>query len=408
MSVDQKPRYDSLVLSGGGAKGAYGAGAAKALAVYRAKKEICNPICFVGASAGALNAAILASFPPDQFLEAADELLKFWREASNRKVLGILIPWQKYQFCKANVLNNVPLIGRQPFSVYSNAALRRLVESKVKRLKAVVAAQNNAEHHLIVAVTDYTEGSLKAFYHSHTFRQCVDYDRSRNDSRKPPRLLHCCEITANNLVDVLLASAAIPVFFPPVKIDENYYIDGGVGNNTPTREAAYFFRYLQERELGVAGDAFCMLLDDPRHREDEPDSGRLLGIVLRTLNIYHYVHMKPIVKGWGRINKEVEEHHGRVTELVRWAREEQGWDHHMVTALEQQIKKSLWNLGGATARVSVPLHVVEPSTSLGDTLSFSPSGIKRNIEAGYVDMLNVLYPPAERNHEYEELRNAPI
>ena len=36
--------YHCLVISGGGAKGAYGAGAAKAIEAYRAKKKITNPL----------------------------------------------------------------------------------------------------------------------------------------------------------------------------------------------------------------------------------------------------------------------------------------------------------------------------------------------------------------------------
>ncbi len=417
MSTVGLPTYDVFVLSGGGAKGAYGAGAAKALAVSREKKGVRHPICFVGASAGALNAAILASYQPDEFLQAADELLKFWREANNRNILGNWIPWQKFQFFKANMLNWIPCVGRRPFYVYSNAALRKLIESKTKRLAEAIQAQDT-EHHLIVAVTDYTEGSLKAFYYSPTFAKCVDYDRlfanpkTSPDPKKKPRLDHCHLLGANILVDVLLASAAIPVFFPPVKIGSNLYIDGGVGNNTPTREAAYFFRYIEERKWGVMGQAYCVLLDEPRRRQDELNTDRLLGIVQRTLDIYHYVHMKPIISAWSRINHEVDEHRDRLLELLQWA-EDQGWGPSMVAALDQKIKakNGLWDLGGIAARVSAPLRVVEPSMSLGDTLNFSPASIKRNIETGYLDMLKAIYPQDDkgnRNREYDDLKEKPI
>ena len=40
--------YDCLVLSGGGANGAYGAGVAKALDAYRNQKGIPRPICYTG------------------------------------------------------------------------------------------------------------------------------------------------------------------------------------------------------------------------------------------------------------------------------------------------------------------------------------------------------------------------
>ena len=35
----------------------------------------------------------------------------------------------------------------------------------------------------------------------------------------------------------ILASAAVPGFFPPVEIDEQYYVDGGAWLDTPTRPA---------------------------------------------------------------------------------------------------------------------------------------------------------------------------
>src|SRR6476646_9242298 len=64
----QLPTFDCLVLSGGGAKGAYGAGVAKALMAYRQLKDIRGPICYVGASAGALNAYVLATANADELV----------------------------------------------------------------------------------------------------------------------------------------------------------------------------------------------------------------------------------------------------------------------------------------------------------------------------------------------------
>ena len=48
------PTFDVFVFSGGGFKGAYGAGAAKALMEYYQFKNIQRELCFVGNSAGAL------------------------------------------------------------------------------------------------------------------------------------------------------------------------------------------------------------------------------------------------------------------------------------------------------------------------------------------------------------------
>ncbi|GHU85899.1 phospholipase [Bacteroidia bacterium] len=39
---------------------------------------------------------------------------------------------------------------------------------------------------------------------------------------------------SGKIIDKVIASASIPVFFPPVVIDGNTYVDGGVSNNLPT------------------------------------------------------------------------------------------------------------------------------------------------------------------------------
>ena len=61
---------DCLVLSGGGAKGAYGAGVAKALDAYRGLTKQDSSVCYAGTSAGALNAAVLAAADADALLRS--------------------------------------------------------------------------------------------------------------------------------------------------------------------------------------------------------------------------------------------------------------------------------------------------------------------------------------------------
>lgn len=83
-------KLDCLVLSGGGAKGSYGAGVAQALYRFRALKGIRTKLCFIGTSAGALNAAVLADRGPD-------DLIRFWLSVDNRAVLGVRIRSPKFQ-----------------------------------------------------------------------------------------------------------------------------------------------------------------------------------------------------------------------------------------------------------------------------------------------------------------------
>src|SRR5262245_39069804 len=135
------PTFDCLVLSGGGAKGAYGAGVAKALAAYRQLKDVRGSVCYIGASAGALNAYVLA-------MANADELISSWLGAPRRNILGHRFP--------SATLRAMLRVATKPFSIYSNVGLQKLIERSacIKRIKSP----------LIIAATDYTRGNLKAFY----------------------------------------------------------------------------------------------------------------------------------------------------------------------------------------------------------------------------------------------------
>jgi predicted acylesterase/phospholipase RssA len=396
--------YDCLVLSGGGAKGAYGAGVAKAIAAYREKKKSTNSLCYIGASAGALNAYLLSAKGPD-------ELIHFWLSATNRSVLGVHIRNATVQglFRWAAGL----LKPHQPFSIYSNRSLRQLIEAN-SRLE-------DLKHPLIVAATDYTQGKLKSFYASDLIDDFVREDRKQKIARQ--RLRHFRRIETNDqLVDALLASAAIPLFFPPVAIsaefegstETSWYVDGGIGNNTPTREAAYFLRYLEESGSGRSGLVFCVRQDAPRALQEQSQRVEFSDILMRTLDVYHRVHTDAIIGAWSRINDEVEQQRDRVASFTAWL-DQQSFDKSVSAAIEQQISKQFLSLGGVAKRLEVPLVEIEPTSELGDTLDFNPIDARDHILRGYNDALKVLLESHKIEDqmrldeaEYEELVNQPI
>lgn len=61
--------------------------------------------------------------------------------------------------------------------------------------------------------------------------------------------------TASRVHDVLLASAAVPGMFPPVILDENLYVDGGVTSNILSRSAAEVENSLDQEWRARAGSA---------------------------------------------------------------------------------------------------------------------------------------------------------
>jgi predicted acylesterase/phospholipase RssA len=398
------PIYDCVVLSGGGAKGAYGAGVAKAITAYREKKKRTNPLCYVGASAGALNAYLLSAKGPD-------ELIHFWLSATNQSVLGVHLRNATLQALfrwAAGLLH-----PHEPFSIYSNKSLRLLIQAN-SRLE-------DLKHPLIVAVTDYTQGKLKSFYASGLIDDFVEQDRNQPIARQ--RLRHFRRVaTDDQLVDALLASTAIPLFFPPVAIsaeieglmETSWYMDGGIGNNTPTREAAYFLRFLQESGRGRSGVVFCVRQDPPRMLQEQRQRVAFSDILMRTLDVYHRVHTDAIVGAWFRINDEVEQQRDRVATFTAWLNH-QSFDKKACAAIEEQIAKQFLNLGGLAKRVEVPLVEIEPTSDLGDSLDFNPAEAKDHILRGYNDALKVLLESHKIEGqmrldevEYDELVNRPI
>jgi predicted patatin/cPLA2 family phospholipase len=390
------PVFDCLVLSGGGAKGSYGAGAAYALYAYYDFKKIVRSLCFVGTSAGALNAGVLASYDPER-------LKSLWlTSASDRTILGKNRPnLNREVFRKlAGSFFRGKLSKQQPFAVFQSMNLKGLISENVD-------FEGLKDRSLIILTTDFTSGDLKAFYCSKLIDNFVAYDRALLIEQQ--RLAHFEKIeNKEQLVSAMLASAAIPVFFPPVKIGADYYVDGGVGNNTPTREAAYFLRFLNKLKMGEPGDVYCIRQDPPTITGDDQQELKFGEILKRTTELAQYIHIQPIIDAWERINRETQELEQAMQGFVDWINST-NYEKAVITEVIKQASERLGASGGATKRLDVQLITVQPSTPLGDTLDFSSDAMKQNLRRGYVDMLTSLETLARINNvEYQELINRPL
>lgn len=390
MSIDPPDfqKYDCLVLSGGGAKGAYGAGVAKALWEYRKLKKVDTKLCVVGTSAGALNAAVLAT-------AEADNLVSFWTIATSRQVLGV---WFDHPLIRGAVVAAMRKIFNRsaPYSIYPNKGLRRLV------MKCVTYTGNSHPRPLILAATNYTTAKLAGFYSSPLVEKLKEYDLTLPEEDR--RLQHLQSINGpDDFFDALLASSAIPVAFPPMKIGESLFIDGGVGNNTPTREAAYFLHRLAQTKLGVPGEVFCVTQDPARALIGIRAAAGPTAIVRRTWNVYHTVHTRPIVDTWRKINSDVNKQLEKLSEVKEAiSRMVAG-----ATALPEILELIDRKLQPKQQDLSITF--IEPSTELGETLDFRVEEIKKNIERGYTDFVKTMYDARRlTDQERTTLNSLPI
>jgi NTE family protein len=201
-----------LVLQGGGALGAYQAGAYEALA-----EAGYLPDWVAGISIGAINGSIIAGNPPEMRVE---KLRSFWETVSSG-LQGTLPFFEDYlrsyfNEASANLAASFGIPGFfspripspyfQPpgstsaLSLYDTAPLTRTLTELVD-----FKYLNNEGPRLSVGAVEIIEGNFDYF-----------------DSRK--RVIG---------IEHIMASGALPPAFAPVEIDGRHYWDGGIVSNTP-------------------------------------------------------------------------------------------------------------------------------------------------------------------------------
>jgi NTE family protein len=217
-------RRIGLVLSGGGARGAYEIGAL--LHIAEELPELFSRIRVVtGTSVGAVNAAFLAGRGMTR--ESVHELAAIWRSLVIDDMIG-LDSSSTFRVLSAGAMR---LIGRD---VASPAGGLLAIEGITKLVNASIdwhgirrTIQSGRLDAIAVAATDIGSGSTHLFV-SHRVAH------PQNWSSHDETLLHKrVALRAHHV----LASAAIPILFPPVAIGSRWYMDGGVRYNTPLSPA---------------------------------------------------------------------------------------------------------------------------------------------------------------------------
>ncbi len=212
----------AFVLGGGGNRGPLQVGALQVLLEH----DI-HPDMLVGASAGAINAAILA---PNPNLAAALELSDMWQRVDKDQVFHGNRLTMLWRF----------LTGKD--SLYSNAHFQLLIK---ENLPPSVESFGDLEGiRLYVVATQLDTGACRVF---------GDDPHER-------------------LVDAIMASTALPPFFPPWHCGEELLIDGGIAADLPVRVAV----------ARGAKEVYALhLVDAPRRRKQVQG---LLNIAEQAIN----------------------------------------------------------------------------------------------------------------------------
>lgn len=168
-----------LILTGGANWGAIQVGVVKALFERGFSPEV-----IVGVSVGAINGAYLSCIPS---LRGVAGLLELWREVDARQILGT----------RAGRLRELGALVFRRSAMFPNRALRSFLEVSlpVDRFEETVIP-------LVTVASDLTSGT--------------------------PRLF-----SEGDLLEAVLASAAIPGLFPPVEIGGERLVDGAIADPLP-------------------------------------------------------------------------------------------------------------------------------------------------------------------------------
>jgi NTE family protein len=216
----------ALVLPGAGARGAYQVGVLKAIASFL-PKHAANPFSVIaGTSAGAINAAVLASRAM-HFGRATREMEHVWANFKAHQVFRT----DNWAMLKSSLhwLGAIVLGGlgvRNPRSLLDNSPLRELLKHNVRFSRIEHALERGYLDALAVTASAYTSARSVTFYQS---RESVQpWIRERRIGR-----------AAVIDIDHLMASSAVPFIFPPVLMGGEYYGDGSMRHRAPLSSAIH-------------------------------------------------------------------------------------------------------------------------------------------------------------------------
>lgn len=258
---------NGIVLTGGGARAAFQAGVLAALADMLPDRRK-NPFPIVsGTSAGSINAVLLAAGARD-FGGAIDRMNGIWRNLTVQKVfradartmLGTGFRWLAWM----TFLRSARFAPR---ALLDNAPLRAMVESHGRFARIRQAIDSGDLHALAITAASYGTGRSVSFFQGR--QGLVSWSRTRRDG-----------IMAEITLDHLMASVALPIIFPAVAINGEYFGDGSMRQAAPLSAPIH----LGADRLLVIGTRN----EDPRERYEAgsaeyPSFGEIGGYILDSL-----------------------------------------------------------------------------------------------------------------------------
>jgi NTE family protein len=297
-----------LVLTAGGARGAYQAGVLRRIGEIAAARGKASPFPIVaGASAGAINGAILAAGSAD-LADTTRRLSEIWSELEFRHV--VKVDPLSLLLNGAALLRDLTiggLVGGAGLgSLLDAAPLRDFLARHLKLTGIGRAIRDGILHAVAISATSYHSGR------SFTFIQGAPGHAVWTKRRR-------VALSTALTVDHVLASAAIPIVFPPVRVrtdgGELWFGDGALRLVSPLSPA---IRLGASRVLAIgvrcssSAEALWQTEGGARGRRArsapaQPPLAQICGVVL---NAIFLDHLDADLDHLLRMNELVEAHGG--------------------------------------------------------------------------------------------------
>lgn len=263
--VQKNDNSTGLILSGGGARAAYQVGVLKAIAEILPARQR-NPFPIIcGTSAGAINAAALAS-NAHRFRLAVRGLENVWANLGADQVyhteffsfLWMLLRWLIPGLAAGYTPHNSALLDATP--------LRNLLTLVMNQRRIQAAIEVGDLQALCITASSYSNGESVTFFQARD--EVTAWNRVRRFGR--PEVID---------VEHLLASSAIPLLFPAQKIGDTFFGDGALRQLAPLSPAIHLGAQ-KILVIGVSGNASVAATHQEQHY---PSMAQVLGHILNSV-----------------------------------------------------------------------------------------------------------------------------
>lgn len=215
-----------LVLPGGGARGAYQAGALQAIAEIVPGGRNPFPV-IMGASVGAINAVALASHALD-FTHGVARIVDFWKSLITSDVYRTdVMTIMKGGAHWVGSLTPLSSLGiSHPRSLLNNAPLGDLLSKRIDLHRIDAAIRAGALRAVGVTASSYDRARAITFFQG--VEGLEEWTRVRRDG-----------VAVRLRIEHLMASAALPFVFEAQRIGNEFYGDGSLRLTSPLSPAIH-------------------------------------------------------------------------------------------------------------------------------------------------------------------------